>query len=561
MHEARSSAQAGADKWKQWALEAVTKGAQKAHRWAKRGRLQHDAQGHDGEPLMDLAGLRCHEQLWWDLWKQHTLPQSPLLAVPAPEICVQKLSSVLARYPTCKSPGCDGWNLRTWSLLPVQYTTRLKDVLQLWEREAVLPPSLTTMVALIPKPESTEVRPVAKTAGLLRAWSKLRREDAARWEQAALLPAHWSGPDKGCQRAMWEHSVRIQAARARGQAALSLFLDLKKFFDCVGHTAMRDALEESGFPTYLWRSCAALYAGPRCIEWNRCVGKLDTPTGTVLPGCAIASAVVKVLLLPLLKYLASAWPFVHVTSVFDDLGMESTGHPTEIGPHFVQAARYTVSWLAERGLNLNPQKSYILSSDSHLRSRVRKDIGEDMLVEAMSARQLGVVAQCGRLRRVWLHNKKQGAALKKLARLRRLRKARAPIAHVIRAGPTAGLVWGTKILGWSSSSMNGFRNQCARAQFSVPKTANPALFLAAHPAARTWDAAHGHHRAVVGRWATSIWRQEAPPRCAMGCPRGRSSGSPAQSWGVELCKRRSWHLPNGVLQVVMGRSFTGHARG
>eukprot|EP00971_Amphidinium_carterae_P176567 3500754-Amphidinium_carterae.1 len=32
------------------------------------------------------------------------------------------------------------------------------------------------------------------------------------------------------------------------------------------------------------------------------------PTGTVLPGCALASA-------------AKTWPCVHVTSVFDDLGL------------------------------------------------------------------------------------------------------------------------------------------------------------------------------------------------------------------------------------------------
>eukprot|EP00971_Amphidinium_carterae_P247283 4910815-Amphidinium_carterae.1 len=53
--------------------------------------------------------------------------------------------------------------------------------------------------------------------------------------------------------------------------ALSLLLDLKKLFDCVGHSAMRETLDDAGFPTYLWRSRAALYSGSRCIEWGRCI--------------------------------------------------------------------------------------------------------------------------------------------------------------------------------------------------------------------------------------------------------------------------------------------------
>eukprot|EP00971_Amphidinium_carterae_P110745 2193735-Amphidinium_carterae.1 len=356
--------------------------------------------------------------MWWDLWKQHAVEDEPLLATPPPEIDLQKLNRVLTQYPKNKSPGGDGWNIRYWSLSPRPYFVRLRDVMALWERSADLPDSLTTLVALIPKPESTEFRPIAKTAGLLRAWSKLRRQDAERWERSVMLPSHWSGQDKGCNRAMWEHSIRIQAARAQGQETLSLFLDLKKFFDCVGHDAMRVSLEEADFPTYLWRSCAALYSGPRCLEWSGCIGRIDRPTGTVLPGCAIASAVVKVLLLPLLRHLEKEWPLMSITLVFDDLGLEASGEPEGIEQGFVQAARYIVNWLTERGAS--------------------------QIVEALSARQLGIAAQCGRRRCAWLHAKRQRVASRRVARLRRMR-ARASIARTVRACHSASVVWGSEI--------------------------------------------------------------------------------------------------------------------
>eukprot|EP00971_Amphidinium_carterae_P327156 6458331-Amphidinium_carterae.2 len=520
---ARESARKGTEGWHQWAKEAVAKGGPKAHRWAKRDRLQHDVLGEDGEPLMDTSSLAVQEHFWWSLWKQHEAAELPLPATPPPPpMQLERLRAVLSEYPHTKAPGGDGWRIRSWALLPRPYLLRLLEVLAVWERDAVLPESMTTLVTLIQKPGNGGVRPIAKTAALQRLWAKIRRKKADEWEASVTLRSHWSGKDKGCDRAIWEHALRLQSARARGQEALTLLLDLQKFYDSIGHRAMLDSLAEVDFPTHLWRCCSGLYTGPRCLEFNRCVGRIDKASGTVLPGCAIASSVIKALLLPLLRHLESTWPFGTVTSVFDDLSLETTGQVAHMETEFVEAAQCVVQWLQDRRLPLSPSKSYVLASTCKLRARVRETIGCPHIIEASTASQLGVGTQLDGRRCAWLQKKRQRDNLAKLARLKRLRKAKTHITPVVRAGPTSSLVWGSEVQGWSCTSMALYRRQCARAQFSIPKSGNPDLVMAANPAAQTWDAGHCHHKRVITRWSSCVWKQEVPIDILWGALAGAS---------------------------------------
>eukprot|EP00971_Amphidinium_carterae_P269052 5337580-Amphidinium_carterae.3 len=128
------------------------------------------------------------ERFWCSLWSQHQLPAPPLLATPTPEIDLHALQEVVRQHPKKKTLGGDGWHPRSWSLLPLAYQVHLKLVLELWEKRCFSPDSLDTLIAFIPKPNSAEVRPNAKTASLMGTWSKLRRSEADAWEHRFCYP-------------------------------------------------------------------------------------------------------------------------------------------------------------------------------------------------------------------------------------------------------------------------------------------------------------------------------------------------------------------------------------
>eukprot|EP00971_Amphidinium_carterae_P298160 5924451-Amphidinium_carterae.1 len=98
-------------------------------------------------------------------------------------------------------------------------------------------------------------------------------------------------------------------------------------------------------------------------------------------------------------------------------------------------------------------------------------------------------------------------------------------------------VWGSAITGWSRTSLMGYRSRAARSMASIPKTANPHLFMAASPVAVQADVAHTHHSLLIKSWAQVIYKQRLSDRTlvsALGWAAHRLSKC-TSPWAVTSC--------------------------
>ena len=62
--------------------------------------------------------------------------------------------------------------------------------------------------------------------------SRLWRPLAQKWENEHDAAYFWGCQGKACDRGAWAHSILAAAAK---QSAASLFLDLAKFYEQIGH--------------------------------------------------------------------------------------------------------------------------------------------------------------------------------------------------------------------------------------------------------------------------------------------------------------------------------------
>eukprot|EP00971_Amphidinium_carterae_P291808 5792697-Amphidinium_carterae.1 len=511
-HEWNIAAREAAQRWRHWAAESVLGGGKAAHRFSKNRTADKDPEVF-GEPMVGRVGLQEVVNFWQRIWSVHgvhaaaDLQLVPKLQQQAPGIAVAELDRVLQNAPKNKSPGVDGWKLGTVSLLPEDYKRGLCRVIELWERDCCLPVDLATVISLLPKPDGT-TRPIGLSCLPLRLWGKLRRQEAIAWEESHMLRSHWGGENASCGRAMWEHALRVESAHGKGSQCVGLFLDLAKFYEHVGHSVLTDAVVTTGFPIWLFKAAVRFYAGPRLIEWRNQVSTVFYVDGSVLAGCSLATTLVRVLLLPLLWHLETLGPPLQITSVVDDLGLTAEGTSEVVELVIARAGVYAIAWLQGRGLPLSPNKSTLIATQKGLRGNLAL-VFEPLGVQVdMTVKQVGSQAHVSKRRRVGLQQKRFGTATSRLAKLKRLRRSGAKVSKVVRAGPIPAALWGSAVQGLSARRLKTFRRKVARTWRQLPLRASPELFMAADLDLQLKDPGHIHHKELVERWATCVFREE-----------------------------------------------------
>ena len=87
------------------------------------------------------------------------------------------------------------------------------------------------------------------------------------WEHEHADEVFWGVSEKPSERAAWCHNVHTDYAKAKNLEAASLFTDLQKFYEWVGHHVILREARESGFPMHLAWCLTSLYSGPRRIAF------------------------------------------------------------------------------------------------------------------------------------------------------------------------------------------------------------------------------------------------------------------------------------------------------
>ena len=223
--------------------------------------------------------------------------QSPLPQLP--DITLQRLLEVLNTYKATTGLGIDELNPRTWRLLPVVFLVWFFAIIHAWEQYLEMLEEWYHLIVFKSKPEGG-FRPIAQRVSLLRVWSKLRHDMAAEWERLHPAPFFWGVAGKACDRAGWEHKLHEEAATALHQTTASLFGDIAKFYDNVTHHQLWKEGLAVGFHPRLLLLMLFVYAQPRIITMDGAHSDPIPVSGTILPGCSLATTGAKILMFGLL---------------------------------------------------------------------------------------------------------------------------------------------------------------------------------------------------------------------------------------------------------------------
>ena len=132
--------------------------------------------------------------------------------------------------------------------------------------------------------------------------------------------------------------IMVAAAKGRQQSAASLFLDLAKFHEHVGH----DHLWEEGDKTSLPRRVPASWCAS-CEGWRSQVRHIPfLDLRDLLPGCSGANTAAKLMLATLLESVASRLLMYRPWNAVDDISGPVAGSPRTVQVLTVEAARLLV---------------------------------------------------------------------------------------------------------------------------------------------------------------------------------------------------------------------------
>ncbi|CAK0867581.1 unnamed protein product, partial [Prorocentrum cordatum] len=266
-------------------------------------------------------------------------------------------------------------------------------------------------------------------------------------------------------------------ASIHGQAA-SLFLDISKFYEHVRHDVLWANAVRFGFNLRLLRGLLTSYQAPRMILAAGMASPAFGTTGTVLAGCACATAVAKLPVLGALLAAGATSPLVTPRNVVDDISLQAVGTARLVKLQMVAASWEVVRQLREQHLPLNESKSVFLASSPQLAKELSEAWAEHGFTfkRGLQARNLGTDANITR-RGVHEGAVRAVSGLRRGRRLGVLRSAGAVTEMVHRAGPTAAMLWGRTVTGVPDRELHSWRLAAIRSAGKFPKGASLGLRL------------------------------------------------------------------------------------
>ncbi|CAK0863804.1 unnamed protein product [Prorocentrum cordatum] len=211
-------------------------------------------------------------------------------------------------------------------------------------------------------------------------------------------------------------------------------------------------------------------------------------TGTVLAGCACATAVAKLPVLGALLAAGAMCPLITPRNVVDDISLQAVGTARLVKRQLLVSSCEVVRLLREQHLPLNESKSVFLASSPQLAKELSEEWAAQGLAfkRGLQARNLGTDANITR-RGVHEGAGRAVGGLRRGRRLGVLRSAGAATEMVHRAGPTAAMLWGRTVTGVPDGELHSWRLAAARSAGKLPKGASLGLRLRAAEVMRSID--------------------------------------------------------------------------
>eukprot|EP00971_Amphidinium_carterae_P008650 170265-Amphidinium_carterae.1 len=367
---------------------------------------------------------------------------------------------------------------------------------------------MANQVVLLPKPAPAYgTRPIGLSCSILRGWARLRLPLMSWWERVYQKKSHWAIGAKSCERAAWCHQLVAEAHLGVGRSMGSIFIDLKRFYECVCHgVLLREGLL-AGVPLTLLATVCRVYRGPRCLMWEGLCTETERFQGTMVAGCALAPALSRALLSPLLATLEQIGPEHPIWSVIDDLAVAFVGTNEQVLEWLVTSGEMALDWFQARRLPISTGKCVVMGSTKALKSGLLIGLGEKGFKLTEVTKHLGVEASTSRRRRGHVRRARIKLMHGRFARLRCLRRAGAKVSAVCRAGGIASVAWGSACWGLTGQQLHGLRSALVRTAFKWPRRCKVTLPFVMIAELWNKDAAGIHHGRVMASWVENLRKE------------------------------------------------------
>ncbi|CAK0815915.1 unnamed protein product, partial [Prorocentrum cordatum] len=447
----RRDAAQSAQAWRNWAQSAVEKGGRLAHRFSKATPPPTVRDAESGRRLVGMAAIGELTNVWQKLWLQDGF---------------------------ALGTGASSWDVGEWRLPPIS----LEQLQAACKRYS---PSVGLGCDSL-HPRQILLLPVALQQRILD-----------------ILAAYDDAP------------ASIYGQANQQFEAASLFLDISKFYEHVRHDVLWANAVRFGFNLRLLRGLLTSYQAPRMILAAGMASPAFGTTGTVLAGCACATAVAKLPVLGALLAAGAACPLVTPRNVVDDISLQAVGTARLVKQQMLASSCEVVRQLREQHLPLNESKSVFLASSPQLAKELSEAWAAQGLTfkRGLQARNLGTDANITR-RGVHEGAVRAVGGLRRGRRLGVLRSAGAATEMVHRAGPTAAMLWGRTVTGVPDRELHSWRLAAVRSAGKFPKGASLGLRLRAVEVMRAidLDPSPALLRAAVQMAASLLQTGEVPQR-------------------------------------------------
>ena len=125
--------------------------------------------------------------------------------------------------------------------------------------------------------------------------------------------------------------------------------DLIKAFDHVAYQKLIDAAVRTRFTVTQLKLLLQLYQARRRVELDSVGGDALEAQRGIIPGCAVATALLQLLLVGPLREVRSAHPTVSIRVVVDDLSLQRCGDHNRVAHELGLASTRTASELTQAG--------------------------------------------------------------------------------------------------------------------------------------------------------------------------------------------------------------------
>ena len=243
--------------------------------------------------------------------------------------------------------GEDGLHPRAFYHLSDQVLKGIAEVLNRAESSGEWPSLVTTnLVHMIPKPTGGR-RPIGVMATLVRIYERVRRGIVVDWRVLHDNGCNFMVGGKSASDAVWQQSVRDEAAQEEGIVSASVLLDLIKAFECVRLDVVWKAAERLRFPLVILRLALQAYCKARRLLYRGIVGEEIISQNAILAGGGFATDMLSLLLSSTIDLIRQELPSVHLYVVVDDLTIRVEGQAGEAARQLVRLTALCISELED----------------------------------------------------------------------------------------------------------------------------------------------------------------------------------------------------------------------